>query len=82
MRYVTARARQEGYDRTYRSYITDAARIISQNTARTVENGIYIEQRFADIFDEQGEPEEEDTRSCTEIVADMWKALKGGNHDG
>lgn len=82
MRYVFARARQESHLRAYRNYVTDALRIITQNTAGTVEEGIYLPQRFAELYAEDTEPAEEDTRSCEEIVADMWKALKGGTNDG
>lgn len=45
----------------YRVYVTDALRIISENTARLV-SGNYIKLRFADAI----KPQKEETRTRSE----------------
>lgn len=53
-------------EKTYRVYITDTLRIISENTAKYAGGG-YIEKRYIDIID----PKPEDKRSGSEIAADV-----------
>ena len=67
MRYVLAQYRREQEDKAYRIYVTDALRLISENTASSV-GGKYITARFADVI---ASPKEEDTRTCEEITADI-----------
>ena len=78
MRYVLARAKQESTTKMYRVYVTDALQIISENTAMVIQQGgRYMAQRYADIVYADRTEQEEDTRSCKEIVSDMWRNLRG-----
>ena len=67
MRYVLAKYRREQEDKAYRIYVTDALRLISENTASSV-GGKYITARFADVI---APPKEEDNRTCEEITAEI-----------
>ena len=67
MRYVLAQYRREQEDKAYRFYVTDALRLISENTASSV-GGKYITARFADVI---APPKEEDNRTCEEITAEI-----------
>ena len=67
MRYVLAEYRREQEDKAYRIYVTDALRLISENTASSV-GGKYITARFADVI---APPKEEDNRTCEEITAEI-----------
>lgn len=67
MRYVLAQYRREQEDKAYRIYVTDALRLISENTAASV-GGKYITVRFADVI---APPKEEDNRTCEEITAEI-----------
>ena len=67
MRYVLAQYRREQEDKAYRIYVTDALRLISENTASSV-GGKYITARFADVI---AQPKEEDNRTCEEITAEI-----------
>lgn len=46
--------------------MTDALRLIAENTARYA-SGDYIKARYADII----EPKKQDDRTCEEITADI-----------
>ncbi len=62
----------------YRVYVTDALQIISENTGMAIQKGgRYMTQRYADIAYTDRTEQEEDPRSCKEIVTDMWKNLRG-----
>ena len=67
MRYVLAQYRREQEDKAYCIYVTDALRLISENTASSV-GGKYITARFADVI---APPKEEDNRTCEEITAEI-----------
>ena len=67
MRHVLAQYRREQEDKAYRIYVTDALRLISENTASSV-GGKYITARFADVI---APPKEEDNRTCEEITAEI-----------
>lgn len=67
MRYVLAQYRREQEDKAYRIYVTDALRLISENTASSV-GGKYITARFSDVI---APPKEEDNRTCEEITAEI-----------
>lgn len=67
MRYVLAQYRREQEDKAYRIYVTDALRLISENTASSV-GGKYITARFADVI---APPKKEDNRTCEEITAEI-----------
>jgi hypothetical protein len=46
--------------------VTDALRIVAENTARYA-GGNYIKARYADMI----EPKKQDNRTCEEITADV-----------
>ena len=46
--------------------MTDALRVVAENTARFA-SGNYIKARYADII----EPKKQDNRTCEEITADV-----------
>ncbi len=56
----------------YRVYVTDALRIISENTARVV-SGNYIKLRFADAI----KPQKEETRTSAEVIEHMKRVMAG-----
>jgi hypothetical protein len=88
LRYAKSKARQLREDEAYRVYVTDALQIISYNTEMAVAGKGScgkIETRYWDLLNQSGESEEaeEDTRSCKEIVTDLWSRVKkGGQKDG
>lgn len=61
-----ARVNERAKTEVYRIYVTDALRLIAENTARYA-SGDYIKARYADIF----EPKKQDNRTCEEITADI-----------
>lgn len=71
MRYVMARYESERRDMAYRIYITDALRIISENTAK-LGGGGYIKARFLDIID----PTPADERTHDEVVDHIRGCLR------
>ena len=56
----------------YRVYVTDALRIIGENTAKFV-SGNFIKLRFADAI----KPQKEETRTSEEVIEHM-KSVMGG----
>lgn len=50
----------------YRIYVTDALRVVAENTAKFV-GGRSIEKRYIDVI----EPKKKDDRTCEEITADI-----------
>jgi hypothetical protein len=66
-------ARYESYQRelAYRIYVSDALRMIAENTAR-YGGGNYIKGRYANIIN----PEPEDDRTQEEIVAKIREGLR------
>lgn len=66
-----ARLNERTKTEAYRIYVTDALRIVGENTARYA-SGDYIKARYADII----EPKKQDNRTCEEITADV--VARGG----
>ena len=66
MGYCAARFVEWARAEAYRIYVTDALRIVGENTARYA-SGDYIKARYADII----EPKKQDNRTCEEITADV-----------
>lgn len=66
MGYCLARYEQEQERKAYRIYVTDALRVIGENTARYAGGG-YIAERFADVLDRKPP----DRRSLEEITAEI-----------
>lgn len=65
VRYLAARVRAMLMDRSYRIYVTDSLRLIPQMASLT--------QRWADVTNEDREPE----RTAEEIVDDVVARLEG-----
>ena len=63
-----ARLNERAKTEAYRIYVTDALRVVAENTARFA-SGNYIKARYADMI----EPKKQDTRTGDEIVADIIK---------
>lgn len=61
-----ARLNERAKTEAYRIYVTDALRIVAENTARFA-SGNYIRARYADMI----EPKTQDNRTCEEITADI-----------
>lgn len=61
-----ARLNEKARNDAYRIYVTDALRVVAENTARFA-SGNYIKARYADII----EPKKQDNRTCEEITADI-----------
>lgn len=66
----------------YREYVTDALRLITENTAkavRTDESASYITNRYKDMID----PPPEETRTSEEIISSLRAKLRamGGDSD-
>ena len=61
-----ARLNERTMAEVYRIYVTDALRVVAENTARYA-SGDYIKVRYADII----EPKKQDNRTCEEITADI-----------
>ena len=63
-----ARLNDRAKTEAYRIYVTDALRVVAENTARFA-SGNYIKARYADMI----EPKKQDNRTGDEIVADIIK---------
>lgn len=61
---------REQKDEAYRVYVTDALKVVAENTAKYAGGG-YIKTRYIDIID----PPPEETRTGAEIVAQMKAKL-------
>lgn len=61
-----ARLNEKARNDAYRIYVTDALRLVAENTARYA-SGDYIKVRYAEII----EPKKQDNRTCEEITADI-----------
>lgn len=66
--------RRESELQLYQTYITDALKQITENTAKYSGGGWYIKPRYYDIL----HPKPEETRTEEEIVAKVLKGLRGG----
>lgn len=61
-----ARLNEKARNEAYRIYVTDALRLVAENTARYA-SGNYIKARYIDVV----EPKKQDNRTCEEITADI-----------
>ena len=81
MAYVKSRLKEYSRDFAYKTYISDALRVIANNVATSVGGGEYarIGQRYADIISTKKANETvEDNRPVIEVVHDMWEKVKKG----
>lgn len=75
MRYVESKLKSKQQDDTYRIYLTDALKAISESASKFA-GGQYMNLRYADLS--QSEPakkeeQEEDTRTAEEFARDVLK---------
>ncbi len=61
-----ARLNERTMAEVYRIYVTDALRVVAENTAKFV-GGCSIERRYIDVV----KPKKQDNRTCEEITADI-----------
>lgn len=61
-----ARLNEKARNDAYRIYVTDALRLVAENTSNYV-GGKYIKARYIDVV----EPKKQDNRTCEEITADI-----------
>lgn len=71
MRYCVSRYRKDNLDTTYRIYVTDALKLIAENTSKYAGGG-YLKIRFADIIN----PKPEETRTAGEIITSITDKLR------
>ena len=62
---------KEQEEKTYRNYITDSLKIISENTAKA-HGGSFINVRYADIV----APHKEETRTADEVIENLRKKMR------
>lgn len=62
---------KEQQEKAYRVYVTDALRIVTENTAKQG-GGTYLTTRYADLI----EPRKEETRTANEIIVDLKEKLR------
>lgn len=74
--YYYAKSREKADNLLYQVYLTDAAKVIAENTAR-IQGGSTINTRFVELLSIRGRVEEEDTRECAEIAASIWERIRG-----
>ena len=73
MRYCLAKREEYLTSKAYRIYMTDAVRILTENTARAFQ-GKYLEERWIDRVS----PRKEDNRTAEDIKQHMLEGLNGG----
>lgn len=75
-------------EKSYKIYISDALHAVVNNSAQVAaeqRSYISIKKRWIDVITPQKHSQKvDDSRSCKEIVSDMWKRIrkKGGNDNG
>ena len=62
---------KEQKEKAFKIYITDALRILTENTAKQ-SGGSYLTARYADLI----EPKKEETRTGNEIIVDLKEKLR------
>ena len=63
--------KKEQHEKAYKCYVTDALRIITENTAKA-NGGHYLQARYAEMI----EPRKEETRTANEVIIDIKEKLK------
>ena len=62
---------KEQQQKAYNNYVTDALRIITENTAKA-HGGRYLQVRYAEII----EPIKEEKRTANEVITDIKDKLR------
>ncbi len=63
--------KKEQHEKAYRNYVTDALKILTENTAKA-NGGKYLQLRYAELF----EPTKEETRSAEEVIENIKEKLR------
>ena len=63
--------KKEQQEKAYKCYVTDALRLITENTAKA-HGGSYLQARYADLI----EPKKEETRTANEVIIDLKEKLR------
>jgi hypothetical protein len=63
--------KKEQQEKAYQVYVTDALRIITENTAKA-NGGTYLQARYVEMI----EPKEEETRTANEVIIDLKEKLR------
>lgn len=66
--------------KAFEAYVTDNLQLIAENTARAVDQGRYIKQRYIDLT--KKEKKKEETRTGDEIINDMKSKMMRLNREG
>lgn len=78
--------REQADERLYRTYITDALKLIAENSQKAavpgvgvIDVGSVLTKRWAELIDAQKEEKKkpEDNRPAAEIAHDIWKRIRG-----
>lgn len=60
-------------EEAYRFFIADGIKFLTENTAGMTKGGTYLSKGLRDIiYPKPNQEEPAETRSCEEIVRDMW----------
>lgn len=62
---------KEQQEEAYKCYVTDALRLITENTAKAC-GGNYIQARYADLI----APRKEESRTANEVIIDLKEKLR------
>lgn len=73
IQHCVAFLKNRAYSRAYQMYITDALKVIAENTAHFVTGGQVLNIRYADIVSEE-KPEE---RTEEDIISNLKEKLRG-----
>lgn len=63
--------KKEQHDKAYRNYVTDALRIITENTAKA-HGGSYLQARYSELI----EPIKEEKRTADEVIENLKEKLR------
>ena len=75
MRYIAARLSQSRRELVYRSYISDALKLIAENT-KNFGGGAAPDRRYWDILQDISREEPADDRTEEEVIAHVLGALE------
>lgn len=80
--YCISAFRERQDEKAFKFYVTEALRLMTENTGRMIRDGLAMNKRFVDMID-RTPPPPPDTRNCEEITADIWARAKiGRKKDG
>ena len=64
--------KKEQHEKAYKCYVTDALRLITENTARAINGGRYLQARYIEYI----EPIKEETRTKEEVITSLKEKLR------